>query len=214
VVYRRSSGATHDPVCSFCGRKKSEGNRRFIAGPAGVYICEECVGLCVEVLEENARGPEHWTRVHAPLTISGLIPGLPVVRMAATRNRLPDCIRWLGGHAPGHGSIGQRLCDRSARGGRIRGRLLPSVSQRRNPRSGRGLGLAHPTDLDPRGRTVGTGWRPAEPVRWSGNRGRGRALGGRSSARMDTSRPGRRRCGLDPHMDWGLDKSGGSVRPI
>jgi hypothetical protein len=47
--------ADFDPVCSFCGKKKSDGNRRFIAGPASVYICEECVDLCAEILEEERR---------------------------------------------------------------------------------------------------------------------------------------------------------------
>jgi len=56
VVNRRFSGANDDPFCSFCERKKSDGNRRFIAGPAGVYICEECVDLCAEILEEERRG--------------------------------------------------------------------------------------------------------------------------------------------------------------
>jgi hypothetical protein len=37
-------------------KKKSDGNRRFIAGPAGVFICEDCVDLCAEILEEE-RGP-------------------------------------------------------------------------------------------------------------------------------------------------------------
>ena len=54
VFWERSgSGSDFDPVCSFCGKKKSDGNRRFIAGPAGVYICEECVDLCAEILEEE-----------------------------------------------------------------------------------------------------------------------------------------------------------------
>jgi hypothetical protein len=50
---RSGSGSDFDPVCSFCGKKKSDGNRRFIAGPASVYICEECVDLCAEILEEE-----------------------------------------------------------------------------------------------------------------------------------------------------------------
>jgi hypothetical protein len=50
---RSGSGSDFDPVCSFCGKKRSDGNRRFIAGPAGVYICEDCVHLCVEALEEE-----------------------------------------------------------------------------------------------------------------------------------------------------------------
>lgn len=34
--------------CSFCGKTKDE-VRRLIAGPA-VFICDECVGLCEQVL--------------------------------------------------------------------------------------------------------------------------------------------------------------------
>jgi ATP-dependent Clp protease ATP-binding subunit ClpX len=42
-----------DPVCSFCQLEKSDGNRRLIAGPAGVFICEECIDLAAEILEEE-----------------------------------------------------------------------------------------------------------------------------------------------------------------
>jgi ATP-dependent Clp protease ATP-binding subunit ClpX len=38
--------------CSFCHRDQSQ-VRRLIAGPEGVSICDECVGLCQEVLEED-----------------------------------------------------------------------------------------------------------------------------------------------------------------
>jgi len=43
----------HDPYlrCSFCG-KSSEQVRKLIAGP-GVYICDECVELCNEILDEE-----------------------------------------------------------------------------------------------------------------------------------------------------------------
>lgn len=37
--------------CSFCG-KAQENVRRIIAGP-GVYICDECVGLCSNIIEEE-----------------------------------------------------------------------------------------------------------------------------------------------------------------
>ncbi|MBQ9314828.1 MAG: ATP-dependent Clp protease ATP-binding subunit ClpX [Clostridia bacterium] len=37
--------------CSFCG-KSQESVRRIIAGP-GVYICDECVGLCSNIIEEE-----------------------------------------------------------------------------------------------------------------------------------------------------------------
>ena len=38
--------------CSFCHRDQAQ-VRRLIAGPDGVFICDECVGLCQEVLEED-----------------------------------------------------------------------------------------------------------------------------------------------------------------
>ncbi|MBQ9267460.1 MAG: ATP-dependent Clp protease ATP-binding subunit ClpX [Clostridia bacterium] len=37
--------------CSFCG-KPQEAVRRIVAGP-GVYICDECVGLCSNIVEEG-----------------------------------------------------------------------------------------------------------------------------------------------------------------
>ena len=50
---------THNVRCSFCG-KRQEQVRRLIAGP-GVYICNECVGLCNDILgdpfEEAPQGP-------------------------------------------------------------------------------------------------------------------------------------------------------------
>jgi hypothetical protein len=37
--------------CSFCGKAQSD-DRRLIAGP-GVYICNQCVALCNEVLAHD-----------------------------------------------------------------------------------------------------------------------------------------------------------------
>ncbi len=43
--------------CSFCG-KGQEQVRRLIAGPGAVYICDECVDLCREIIdEEHAPNP-------------------------------------------------------------------------------------------------------------------------------------------------------------
>jgi ATP-dependent Clp protease ATP-binding subunit ClpX len=55
VDQRLGWSRSDDPTCSFCGRKRSVGNRRMVAGPDGVYICDECVELCVETLEEERR---------------------------------------------------------------------------------------------------------------------------------------------------------------
>src|ERR1700756_5482066 len=38
--------------CSFCG-KSQEQVQRLIAGPGGVYICDECIDLCREIIEEE-----------------------------------------------------------------------------------------------------------------------------------------------------------------
>src|SRR5210317_1667973 len=38
--------------CSFCGKNQSE-VRKLIAGPA-VYICDECIQLCSEIIEEES----------------------------------------------------------------------------------------------------------------------------------------------------------------
>ncbi len=38
--------------CSFCRRPKGD-DRRLISGPDGVFICDECVGLCQEILDEE-----------------------------------------------------------------------------------------------------------------------------------------------------------------
>ena len=37
--------------CSFCGKGQHE-VRKLIAGPT-VYICEECVGLCSDIIGEE-----------------------------------------------------------------------------------------------------------------------------------------------------------------
>ena len=38
--------------CSFCG-KPQEQVRKLIAGPGGAYICDECVDICAEIIEEE-----------------------------------------------------------------------------------------------------------------------------------------------------------------
>ncbi|GAB2965332.1 ATP-dependent Clp protease ATP-binding subunit ClpX [Micromonospora polyrhachis] len=42
-------------LCSFCGKGQQQ-VRRLIAGPAGVYICDECVEMCTELIEEEEPG--------------------------------------------------------------------------------------------------------------------------------------------------------------
>ena len=40
--------------CSFCGKDQSQ-VRKLVAGP-GVYICDQCIDLCTEILQADATG--------------------------------------------------------------------------------------------------------------------------------------------------------------
>jgi ATP-dependent Clp protease ATP-binding subunit ClpX len=49
--------------CSFCGKSQDQ-VRRLIAGPGAVYICDECVDLCREIIDEESAPP---SRAKLPL---------------------------------------------------------------------------------------------------------------------------------------------------
>jgi ATP-dependent Clp protease ATP-binding subunit ClpX len=59
--------------CSFCGKNQDQ-VKRLIAGPGAVYICDECVELCREIIHEEASGPARpkgaGQRVPAPKVIA------------------------------------------------------------------------------------------------------------------------------------------------
>ena len=40
--------------CSFCGKNQDQ-VKRLIAGPGAVYICDECVDLCQEIINEESQ---------------------------------------------------------------------------------------------------------------------------------------------------------------
>ena len=62
-------------VCSFCG-KAQNGVKRLIAGPGRVFICDECVRLCQQIItEESAASPEEQS----------LLPGGPSPKEIAQR---------------------------------------------------------------------------------------------------------------------------------
>ena len=48
----RSSNIT---MCSFCGKSHSE-VKKLIAGP-GVYICDNCITICRDILDKVEHGP-------------------------------------------------------------------------------------------------------------------------------------------------------------
>ena len=46
-------GKNDDQIrCSFCNKTQSQ-VRKLIAGPNGAYICDECIDVCTEILEEE-----------------------------------------------------------------------------------------------------------------------------------------------------------------
>ena len=59
--------------CSFCGRSK-DSVRKFISGPS-VYICNECIALCNEILaeDEEREVAEAITQVPAPQEIKDVL---------------------------------------------------------------------------------------------------------------------------------------------
>ncbi|MGB8645723.1 MAG: ATP-dependent Clp protease ATP-binding subunit ClpX [Anaerolineae bacterium] len=57
-----------EEFCSFCNRSQDQVNR-LIAGPDSVFICDECVELCREILEEDLSVPKG-----EPLSIRTLPP--------------------------------------------------------------------------------------------------------------------------------------------
>ena len=59
-------GGEDDRRCSFCGKPK-ELAKKLIAGPDGVYICDECIDICKEVLErEEKKNRDEDTRLLKP----------------------------------------------------------------------------------------------------------------------------------------------------
>ncbi|MGH8551908.1 MAG: ATP-dependent Clp protease ATP-binding subunit ClpX [Methylococcales bacterium] len=50
--------------CSFCGKSQHE-VRKLIAGPS-VFVCDECVELCNDIIREELQDPEQSARDHLP----------------------------------------------------------------------------------------------------------------------------------------------------
>ena len=46
--------------CSFCNKTQAQANK-LISGPNGIYICDECVEVCAEIIEEEMTYDEEGT---------------------------------------------------------------------------------------------------------------------------------------------------------
>jgi ATP-dependent Clp protease ATP-binding subunit ClpX len=68
----KGSGTRISYACSFCSKNQDQ-VRRLIAGPGAVYICDECVELCREIIQEDSgttvRPKEPLQRIPPPKII-------------------------------------------------------------------------------------------------------------------------------------------------
>ena len=82
----KSSGDTKTPLyCSFCGKSQHEVGK-LIAG-ATVFICDECIDLCVDVIREEGKTPEAKKRngVPTPREICGVLDDYVIGQSKAKR---------------------------------------------------------------------------------------------------------------------------------
>lgn len=76
--------------CSFCGKSQKQ-VKKLIAGP-GVYICNECIELCNEIIEEELAGVpaeatgEEGDRLPRPVEIRDFLDEYVIGQEAAKRN--------------------------------------------------------------------------------------------------------------------------------
>ena len=57
-----------DIRCSFCNKAQNQ-VRKLIAGPAGVYICDECIDICADILEEELEDEEMEESSHPDINL-------------------------------------------------------------------------------------------------------------------------------------------------
>ena len=57
-----------DIRCSFCNKTQNQ-VRKLIAGPAGVYICDDCVDICTDILEEELQEEEEEESVRPDINL-------------------------------------------------------------------------------------------------------------------------------------------------
>ena len=62
--WHASEKAETFPKCSFCGKSQKQ-VKKLIAGP-GVYICDECIDLCNEIIEEELAESSELGLDHLP----------------------------------------------------------------------------------------------------------------------------------------------------
>ena len=82
--------------CSFCG-KSPDMVARLIAGPGGVYICDECVELCREIIEEEVSavpGAAEWQARTGSLATADVSRETSAASAVVARQHVLDLDDW------------------------------------------------------------------------------------------------------------------------
>ncbi len=67
------AGRSSDNIrCSFCNKTQDQ-VRKLIAGPSGVYICDECVEICADIVEEGYEEEELDINLLKPVEIKDFL---------------------------------------------------------------------------------------------------------------------------------------------
>ncbi len=61
---KAGSGGTKVLYCSFCGKSQNE-VKKLIAGPS-VFVCDECVELCNDIIREESKSTPETAEIHLP----------------------------------------------------------------------------------------------------------------------------------------------------
>ncbi len=81
-----SSENSDQLLCSFCGKSQRQ-VKKLIAGP-GVYICDECIDLCNEIIDEELAAPAVLSldELPKPRDINGILDDYVVGQVEAKRS--------------------------------------------------------------------------------------------------------------------------------
>src|SRR5438046_4322875 len=117
--------------CSFCGKSK-DSVRKFISGPS-VYICNECIALCNEILaeDEEREVSEAITQVPTPAEIKDVMDQYVIGQERAKKtlavavyNHYKRINSHQGGGGGGGGGAGGGAGTRGADGGLDKSNIL------------------------------------------------------------------------------------------
>ena len=175
----RPTDSNEQLLCSFCGKSQRQ-VKKLIAGP-GVYICDECIDLCNEIIDEELTGTSHL-RPREPAEAEGDLLG-------------PAGVRGRPGARQAH-AVGGGLQPLQARADdAVRGRAGPRAAEVQHP-------AARPDRLRQDAARADARQDPQRPVRdrrrHGAHRGRLRGRGRREHpAQADPGRRLRREEGRD-----------------